>query len=92
MSNSAHLTEELAATEVLEILELYAGIYEVIHVPKRVVPVSDICSNCLRSRSCVGGTYCASFMWQPSTSPRLTLAVQENGKREIRWRLLYNDM
>ncbi len=26
---SAHLSEELAAKEVLEILELYAGVYEV---------------------------------------------------------------
>lgn len=28
MFGSAHLTEELAAKEVLEILELYAGVYE----------------------------------------------------------------
>jgi prolyl-tRNA synthetase len=26
--HTAHLTEQLAATEVLEILELYAGVYE----------------------------------------------------------------
>lgn len=27
--NSAHLTEKLAEEEVLQILELYAGVYEV---------------------------------------------------------------
>lgn len=28
MSSTAHLTEELAGEEVLQILELYAGVYE----------------------------------------------------------------
>ncbi len=63
--DSAHLTEKLAEKEVLEILELYAGVYEVkaLYTSKRNV------TNFLVATSrgpCSKGKVSSEYMIQPA--------------------------